>query len=301
LSASVRLGADEWDRPLGGLEGLARVRLERTHLEAAVAEVRFVAGRPAVSEADAAAVWEGLGSETFPIFEPHVQNTVNMTITPQGAVQQHETEQGWVLASADRVTAITLLPARVVVQTRAYDRYNTSLGTPLARVLSLFTQVTGASVIQRLGLRYINRLTDQAATHPQFWCEHVREPYAGPLNGPVGHLVLGQHQQTQLRLDDTAGARIQSGVFQEPGPHPRFSFLADLDVYREQASSYDADVCANQVRQLNRTALALFAMILSEQYLSDLGPVAVSAHDTGGDDSQAVEDHHEPENKETQR
>jgi hypothetical protein len=49
---------------------------------------------------------------------------------------------------------------------------------PLRRVLSLFTQATGASVVQRLGLRFINKLADPAAMSPQFWRDHIRGNFA---------------------------------------------------------------------------------------------------------------------------
>lgn len=263
----------EWDQPIGGLQGLTRVRLERTHLEAAVAEVRFLATLSELPEQHAVSIWKGLGQATFPVFEKHVQNIVNLTVTPQGASQSTEAQHGWMLANADRSAWITLLPSTVVVQTNSYARYSTSLGDPLRRVLSLFTQTTGASVVQRLGLRFINKLADPRATSPQFWRDHIRQDFAGPLAGSLGDYVANQHQQVQLQLDPTAAARIQSGVFLEPAAPQRYSFLVDLDVFREHSFSFDGDHCANLVRQLNRTALALFAHVLSDDYLADLGPV----------------------------
>lgn len=267
-----RAERDEWDYPLGGLDGLTRVRLERTHLEAAVAEVRFTTTAE-LSEQDAISIWQRLGQETFPLFGNHVQNIVNLTVGPQGASQVTEEQQGWLLANADRSTWITLLPSAVVVQTSAYDRYSTSLGIPLRDVLSMFTEVTGASAVHRLGLRFINKLVDPGATSPDFWRNHIHADFAGVLSGKLGGLVRGQHQQLQLELDDTAGARIQSGVFAQLGVPDRYGFLIDLDVFREQSFTYEEEHCANLVRQLNRTALALFASVLSDDYLAELRPV----------------------------
>ncbi len=283
MEQSVTGVPDGWDVPLGGLEGLARVQLERTHVEAAAAEVRFVTDQRELSQAAAARVWEGLGTEAYPVFEPSTQTIMTVTINPAGAVPVQESQQGWMLATSDRATAVTLLPSMVVMQTRDYKRYSTSLGGPLAKVLSLFTEATGVSRVQRLGLRYVNRLTDPAAGSPAFWCDHIREPFAGALHGPVAHLVTGVHQQVQLQLDETAGARVQTGVFEEQGAVPPcYSYLVDLDVFREQASMFERTVCADQMRQLNRTALALFAKVLSQQYLAELGPVAVPPSDTPG-------------------
>ncbi|MBI1376791.1 MAG: TIGR04255 family protein [Frankiales bacterium] len=268
-------GTDEFDKPLGALVGVSRLRLERTHMEAAVAEVRFVPGREELSEADAIHVWNGLGKASLPVFERHTMNTVNLTVTPSGADHSTQVQHGWVLATNDRRTAVTLLPSMVVVQTSAYDHYSTSLGNPLTEALRLFVEATGAAVVQRIGLRYINRLQDAEAVAPVFWQDHVRPAFAGPLVGETAALVEALHQQVQLQLDATAGARVQSGVFREQGVESRYSFLVDLDVYREQALDFDETLIANMTRQLNRTALALFAQVLSEKYWAELGPVPV--------------------------
>ncbi|MEJ7690622.1 MAG: hypothetical protein WKF76_09470 [Nocardioidaceae bacterium] len=67
-------------------------------------------------------------------------------------------------------------------------------------MLELFSAASGVTLIQRLGLRYINRLAEEDATTPAFWRDHIREPFAGPLNGAVAELVSGIHQQVQLKL-----------------------------------------------------------------------------------------------------
>jgi len=48
---------DEFDRPLGGLEGMRRIRFDRTQMEGAAAEIRFLPGKPELTEADAVHVW----------------------------------------------------------------------------------------------------------------------------------------------------------------------------------------------------------------------------------------------------
>jgi len=143
-------------------------------------------------------------------------------------------QHGWILATADRRSSITLLPAMVVVQTSNYERFSTSLGQPLMDALRLFAEETGASMIQRIGLRYINRLQDRWRLR---LCSGTttsvpRSPAAARHSRP---LVEGLHQQVQLRLAPTAAARVQSGVFREQGGEERYSFLVDLDVFREEA------------------------------------------------------------------
>lgn len=270
LEADIR---DEFDRPLGGLTGNRRTRFDHTQIEGAAVEVRFLPVKAELTEADAVHVWKEMDTEALPVFERQAMNVVNLTLKPTGHDQSHEVQQGWVMASADRRTAISLYPSVVAVQTANYDHYSPSLGEPLSKALRLFVEATGASVVQRIGLRYVNRLHNPEATTPTYWSARVRPAFAGPLSQGIAPLVEALHQQVQLKLDDTAASRIQSGVFREQTLESRYSFLVDLDVFREEAMNFDERLCANLTRQLNRTALALFTHVLSEEYLADMGPV----------------------------
>lgn len=264
---------DEWDVPLGGLTNQLRRVFARNHIEVAVAEVRFIRACEEIAEADAAAIWDRLGTQRFPIFEPHRQQTVNVTISPEGAQQSAEVQEGWLLATGDRTTAITLLPSSVVVQTQAYDHYSQSVGEFVNTVLPAFAEVTGAVRVQRLGMRYVNRLTDADATHPEFWGGRIEASFGAPLRGPFADRITRQHQQVQLRLAH-AEARIQCGLLPLPGKISHFDYLVDLDVFIEQTRNYEATWCSNQMRQLNRTAFALFSNVLSTDYLQTLGPTS---------------------------
>lgn len=267
---------DEFDVPLGGLRPASRMVFTRTHLEAAVGEVRFLSGRNELDEHDAVSIWSALGGpEALPLFERTSLNTWNLQVTPDGADQSMLVQHGWVLATGDRSTTVTLLPAMVVLQTSHYEHYRPSLGEPLARAVSAFASVTGANVVQRVGLRYINRLHDPAATMPEYWRDHVRPPFAGPLFGELGRLVSSAHVQAELQLDDYAAARIQSGVFREPGTNAPFSFLVDIDTFREQAIPFDAQMIEQMMRQLNRTALSILLQVLSEKHAEELGPIPI--------------------------
>ena len=265
-------GRDEFDVPLGGLLQSDRQVLGETHIEAAVAEVRFIASRTELPESEAVAVWHALGAETYPIFEKSALNSWNITVTPDGAGSSTTRQDGWVVASAARDLTVTLLPSMVIVQNSKYERFSTGLAEPLRRALEPFVTATGVGVINRIGLRYINRLSASEATTPRYWAEQVNPEFAGPMRGMMAPLVQSMHQQLQLRLDETAGARIQSGVFRETGSEERYSYLVDLDVYREQSIPFDANRCANLTRQLNRTALALFFRVLSPAFIEGLRP-----------------------------
>ena len=263
---------DEFDTPLAGLPANNRQVLGQTHMEVAVAEVRFVSDRTELPEAEAVEIWTALGSDEFPVFEKSALNSWNLTVTPDGAGSTTTRQDGWVVASAARDITVTLLPSMVIVQNSNYERFSTGLAELLRRALEPFVAATNARVVNRIGLRYINRLAADEATSPEYWAEQVSPEFAGPMRGSMAHLIQGIHQQLQLRLDETAGARIQSGVFREAGADEKYSYLVDLDVYREQAIPFNPVHCANLTRQLNRTAFALFSQVLSQSFIEGLDP-----------------------------
>lgn len=273
MTETARGAPDEWDVPLGGIAQLPRMVYDRTQMEVAAADIRFVLTEGCeIREVAATHIWEALGRDEFPIFESHKQQMMNVKLSPDGAEQSIDVQQGWLVATADRATAVTLLPSTVVVQTQAYVRYSESLAARVAAVLPLFAEATGSTKVTRLGLRYVNRFRDSGASSPQFWRGLIEPSFAAPLQGPLGDLVVAHQQQLQLKLDGTAWARIQSGLLEEPGQPTRFSFLVDLDVFREATFDYDAAVVANHLRQLNRTALAVFTNVVANEYLDEFGP-----------------------------
>ena len=182
----------------------------RTHIDVAAADIRFALAGGEIAEAAATRIWEALGKDEFPIFEAHKQQMMTVNFSPEGADQSIDVQQGWLVASADRLSAVTLLPSTVVVQTQAYVRYSESLAARVAVVLPLFADATGATKVTRLGLRYVNRFRDDAASSPQFWRHNIESSFAAPLQGPLGNLVVAHQQQVQLKLDGTAWARIQA-------------------------------------------------------------------------------------------
>lgn len=283
MTEALEKVVDEWDVPLGGITAQPRMFYKRTHMEVAAADIRFVVPIQEISEAAAEDIWDALGRDEFPIFEAHKQQMVSLQVSPAGAEQTVQIQQGWLIACADRSTAVTLLPSTVVVQTQAYSRYSESLAGPVAAVVPLFAKATGATKVARLGLRYVNRLRDAEASSPQFWGQYIDPSFAGTLRGVMGNLVVSQQEQVQLKLDATGWARITSGLLEEPGNAPLFSYLVDMDVFREATFAYDSDLVLNHLRQLNRTAFALFTNIVSDEFLEDLGPVREEEKVEGGE------------------
>lgn len=264
---------DEFDAPLGGLPPAGRIQFERTHMETVVAEFRFPTEQVELPQTAALAVWSRLGRAEFPFMEASQFQSMTLQVSPGRTEHAVMTTHGWALSSADRAVTVLLMPGTVVITTSRYERFSTSLGDLAAEVIQAYLAVIQHEVVHRVGLRYINRLADDAATSPLFWGARIRAPFVGPLvDEEAGRNVVAVHQQTQLRLTDTAGAMVHNGVIVQDSDTGRCDYLIDLDVFQERAQSVDLVQIRNTLRQLNRTALSLFTQILADEYLLGMGP-----------------------------
>lgn len=276
-SPSTPRPTDEYDIPLGELPQAGWMQLTRRgHIEGATAEIRVLGEGNALPQDTASQVWQHVGgSATYPVFEPATMQAHNVTITPDGAQSSMETANGWQLRTADFSTSVVLFPSMIAVQTRDYPGYSEGLARRLQPVLEAFGHATGAPLVTRIGLRYINRLTDPDAQTPAFWRGRVRSAFAGALGDDyLADRVAAVHQQLELRLTDVAGARVISGAIEHDDTAAgRYGFLIDIDVFREDATAFDASLIGNLTRQLNRTALSVFTRVITDDTQTTLGPV----------------------------
>lgn len=262
---------DEFDIPYGDLPLPGRSQFARNPIVVVNAEVRFARENPVLSESDVKKIWKKLGgSEEFRI-EKQEHNNINVTLSKDGANQSQQVVTNWVLFSKDTSLSIILNPSFLNVEVNKYDHFGTSLAKPLSAAISAFTSVTKASLIQRIGLRYVNRLVDSNATTSEFWKPNVKAGFAGPIDGPLGHALTGSHQEVQIALTDVVSAIIHSLVFKDTAAADAYSFIVDADVFITQTLDYSQVSVDNVIRKLNRTAFAVLYQILTAEYIQKMG------------------------------
>lgn len=263
---------DEFDVPLGGLPQPGRIRFQHSRVETAVAEFRFASEGQELSLAAAQEIWDALGSDRFPHFDRGEFTNMMLQVSPARTEQQTVTQHGWSLSTRDRRTSVLLLADMLTVSTGDYERFSTSLGDLAAAALDAFSAVLRPQLSTRVGLRYVNRLSEPDADTAGFWATVLSPPFAGPLNEPtMAPLVAGTHHQLFLRLTDTSGAVINCGVIPPQFPDGHWDYLLDTDVSDEHSRVTDVGHLKNTLRQLNRTALSLFTIVISDGYQENLG------------------------------
>ena len=184
--------------------------LTNNRIEAAVAEVRFLgAEKEQFSSDDATAMLAELSERTAVTrLETAEQRELSFSFVggdPEPSVEV--TSRGWRFSSADENQLFTLLPNIAIVQVRGYERWSTSLRPQLEAMLATTVQHAAPTIVQRLGLRYINRLVGTPGEPPQAWARRIAPAFHGPLQSRRSVDFCGEHTSSWNLLSSRMSER----------------------------------------------------------------------------------------------
>ena len=262
-------------RPLAGLPPADRTLLIRAPLELAIAEVRFVSSTddlPAEVGLQIRRRLDDLGYRFARLEraqEGRVSIEMNQSAAPASRLEQVAT--GWQLHSADGGSQVTLMPGAVVLQTNKYERWSVSLRPVLQALLTVTEEVNSPSLVNRIGLRYVDRFVEKASRSAADWVGRIDDTLLGPTEHPVfGGFVRSAQQQVELSLGDAHGALLRHGPFVDAAEAGAISYLLDIDVFDLEPTVFDVQDLLERAEILNRTAASLFQTSLTQDYLRSL-------------------------------
>lgn len=243
--------------------------LEHSPLELVVCQVRFETLPRAAEPRFALAVQEALGGRDGPFskMEPIQSQTLTVAAIPAG-VQPFSTaaQSGWRLSAHDNRWVITLLPDQAALETTAYETWE---GTFRDRLLLLFDAVTEylePTAIQRVGLRYVDRLKEPAVNAPTEWSRYIRSEVLGLItHDRLGPGVVASQQQVLLDADDLR-ATLRHGFVTEDEVES-LSYLLDVDAYQEGFRVFVLDELKETVERLHTLCLSLFQQTVTDEML----------------------------------
>lgn len=266
------------DCPLGGLPPAEPVLLRNPQIEAALVEVRFAGVDRAVDSDVAFRIRDAAEESGYAFPQMQAAQTQELTVRVENGTARpevHEQSSGWQLATDDGHLAITILPAAIAIQATKYERWRVTLEPVLDRVAAAVRDALAPSVLNRVGVRFINRLTQPGSEHPATWEDAIEPTFLGPiLHRELGSRIVGSQQQVEIRLGPAKGALIRHGVFMGASPPGHYGYLVDVDVFDQTANPFNADNVVTVARVLDRTALTLFQQIVTAEYRATMNPYA---------------------------
>jgi uncharacterized protein (TIGR04255 family) len=184
----------------------------------------------------------------------------------------------WRLQQAEPGWSIVLGSDSLAIETANY----TSRADFMARwkdALTALESVANPTVYERLGVRYVNRLTGVNATEDLQAL--VRDEIIGALaiELPERSAIESSATQIHFRLGDlqlqVRWGRVPEGALMVPGitPIPEVSFQLDIDVYSEGMRPFSAEGIASSSISAADHAYRFFRWAVSDEFLSRFGDV----------------------------
>jgi len=264
------------DEPLGGLPLGERVLYQDARLDLAVLEVRFSAATEPISDHQAEAFREVLQQNGFYADRvvPASQSEFRVDVSQGNQIASVTETHGWEYRRSDD-QAVMFWPTSIAVQAgRGYERWSTSLKPPLSAALGAVQALLGPAMVQRTGVRYINRLphrTDSEAA----WEGRIDPSLLGPMHHPVlGSSIRGAQQQLDLDLGAGYGASIRHGI--QPSDNLASDYLLDIDVFDLTTAAFAIESILFIAQRLNRTAMAIFQQCVTKKLHDEMQPATDS-------------------------
>lgn len=210
----------------------------------------------------------------YPVLRPEQSRA--LVIGSEGNVVDARSSTIWRFQGVSEDWRVSLAPDFLALETTKYTSRDDFLGR-FERVLAALREYVDPQVIDRLGIRYIDRvLGDNLDDLPQL----VRPEVAGVMATPLATHVDRSVSETVLDLPES-GARLLARWGLLP---PRTtvdpaavdavdqrSWLLDLDAFLVKTSAFDVGAVLAQTRGLAERAYAFFRWVVTDEFLRRYG------------------------------
>lgn len=211
---------------------------------------------PGVSESDSGVrLHELLGGPDgrYPQINQARRGVLN--IGPGIAGTEHES-LGWRLIVDGWLVGV--FPGVATLQTENYQGWDDFWGR-FTEVLDAVGEVAQPGFVERVGLRFTDRLTDPEVDSPSGWQAYIAPALLGPIAVPgFGPVVSSSEAKVVLDAGEGVTCNLQYAATEATDGNGS-DFFIDCDFYWEGGQRFDAGVVEGQVASFKEQADSVFA------------------------------------------
>jgi uncharacterized protein (TIGR04255 family) len=221
-------------------------------------------------------IHEDLGGRSgpYPVIEPQQALATQIEVGAAGLAALSSAgfpQRGWRFRSGDKQWTISVMPDHTSLETTSYTSWKGDFRDRIDALLQAISSHVKPVVSERIGLRYVNRLSDESRSTASDWTDAIANELMGPAADSFWSAGLDSSQQ-QLVLD--LGQDTQCTFRQGLIPHDSGTgvngYLLDFDVYQQIPERFDAQHLMTVLDRFNRAALTLFQKSLTPAFLAYL-------------------------------
>ncbi len=250
----------------------AEVPLKNAPLLRVIAQVRFPL-IAAIGEQQFIAPFQEALRKSYPVLRP--ERIQGVIFGPEGAIPTQE-EQVWRFFDVESHWRISLAPDFVAVETTKYQSRNDLLSR-FCVVLEALKEHIGPEIIDRIGLRYVDRVSGDDYSKLS---EFIRPEILGIVGHPLSEHALHSLSETALKVPQheaiikTRWGRIPRRGSVDPAviePIEDDSWILDLDMYSQKTRPFDADALSNLTGEFAERLYSFFRWTVTKKFLRHYG------------------------------
>lgn len=248
------------------------VPLKNAPLVRVVAQVRFPL-ITAIGDQQFIAPFQEALRKIYPVLRP--ERIQGVIFGPEGAIPTQE-EQVWRFFDVEDHWRISLAPDFVAVETTKYQSRNDLLSR-FRVVLEALKEHIGPELIDRIGLRYVDRVSGDDYSKLS---EFIRPEILGIVGHSLSEHALHSLSETALKVPQheaiikTRWGRIPRRGSVDPTviePIEEDSWILDLDMFSKETRHFDVDDLSKRTKDFAERLYAFFRWAVTDEFLKHYG------------------------------
>ena len=239
--------------------------LESSPLSLVVCQVRHERNEAVGDPTRAVAVHERL-ADRYPQLED--QSSQELTITTgESGVQagQAVSARGWRMRDSRGEWTVVIMPDFFALETTSYDSWE-DFRTRFQAVATAVMDKLHPAVEERIGLRFIDRITHPQVDSPSDWRGLISDGFLGPVaDGRLTESVTGTQNVAQLDVGDGRSVIMRFGSTREATPETNWVYILDTDCYVQRGRGQDLERMLGTIETLHTLSLQLFQASVTEE------------------------------------
>ncbi len=178
-------------------------------------------------------------------------------------------QQGWRFKSDDGSWLVSLFPDQASLETTtAYTNWDDDFRKRVEEVFRALETTLSPATRQRLGLRYIDQISDPEVATPQEWESHIERQILGPVLHPtLGQGIVASSQQLDIDAGSELHCTLRHGFFRDPGRNNALTYVLDTDVFRADVAPFSTNSLIAEVEEFHTLVLQVFQACVTPSLL----------------------------------
>jgi uncharacterized protein (TIGR04255 family) len=238
-------------------------KLARSPLSVVVCQVRHERTVAASDPKRAVSIHEAVKS-SYPVLEEQSGQELTIAAGPAGVqTVPGAAQRGWKLRSVDQAWNAVIMPEFFSLETTRYNDWP-DFRERLEDLAQAVATAVGPSLEQRIGLRYINRITHPDIAGPTDWSGWIDESFLGPIaHKRLGPTVTLSQQVLQLEMSDGRSVTLRHGALRDQEARGAWTYLIDQDCFMQHGRPFAVPDILDAIEQLHTLSLQVFQQTIT--------------------------------------